>query len=59
MFFIIILIAIMFLAKKWVNIPTVVFAGILLASFVLLDGRTRRFIDSSLGFVIGGRRKMK
>ena len=59
MFFIIILIAIMFLAKKWVNIPTVVFAGILLAWFVLLDYPTRRFIDSSLGFVIGGRRKMK
>ena len=58
MFFIIILIAIMFLAKKWVKIPTVAFAGILLASFVFLDYSTRRFIESSLGFVIGGRKKI-
>jgi len=59
MFFIIILIAVIAVGYYYKKLPTVVFAGILLASFVLLDYPTRRFIDSSLGFVIGGRRKMK
>ena len=55
----IILIALIAVGHYYKNLPTVAFVGILLVGFVVFDRSTRLFIEAALGFIIGGRKKMK
>ena len=53
------LIALIAVGHYYKNLPTVAFVGILLVGFVVFDRSTRLFIEAALGFIIGGRKKMK